>query len=117
RFRHRVMFPIYDHQGGIIGFGGRTLRAEDAKYVNSPEGPLYHKSSALFGLSHAKESVRESRKVILVEGYFDVLACFKVGIKNAVAVSGTALTEQHAKLLKRYADTAVLCLDQDRAGQ
>ncbi len=117
RFRHRVMFPIFDHQGGVIGFGGRTLRAEDAKYVNSPEGPLYHKSAALFGLSHAKEAIREKRQVILVEGYFDVLACAKIGIKNVVAVSGTALTEQHAKLLKRYADTAILCLDQDRAGR
>lgn len=117
RFRHRIMFPIEDHQGEMIGFGGRTLRAEDAKYVNSPEGPLYHKSSVLYGLSLAKESIRTSRRVILVEGYFDVIACFKAGIQNVVAVSGTALTEQHAKLLRRYAEHAVLCLDQDRAGR
>ena len=117
RFRNRLMFPIHDTQGGIVGFGGRTLGSDDAKYVNSSEGILYHKSSVLFGFHHAKESIRNSKKVILVEGYFDVLACHRVGVTNVVAVSGTALTEEHVKLLKRYAERAVLCLDQDRAGQ
>ena len=118
RFRHRLMFPIADHQGALVGFGGRTLGDDEAKYVNSAEGILYHKSRMLFGLHHAREAMRERKKpVILVEGYFDVLACHKVGITNVVAVSGTALTEQHASVLKRYAEVAILCLDQDRAGQ
>lgn len=117
RFRNRLMFPIHDTQGGIVGFGGRTLGNDDAKYVNSSEGILYHKSSVLYGFHHAKESIRNSKKVILVEGYFDVIACHRVGVTNVVAVSGTALTEEHVKLLKRYAERAVLCLDQDRAGQ
>ncbi|MDD4318784.1 MAG: DNA primase [Candidatus Peribacteraceae bacterium] len=117
RFRHRLMFPIHDHQGNIVGFGGRTLGDDDAKYVNSSEGPLYHKSNVLFGLHHAKEAIRESRRVIIVEGYFDLLACHRVGAANVVATSGTALTEQHAKLLKRYAETVCLCLDSDRAGR
>ncbi len=117
RFRHRIMFPIRDHQGHIVGFGGRALKTDDAKYVNSPEGKLYSKSSVLYGLSHAKEAIREAKQVVLVEGYFDVIASAKAGILNAVAVSGTAFTREHAKLLARYAETAVLCLDQDRAGE
>lgn len=117
RFRHRIMFPILDAQGGIIGFGGRTMGDSDAKYVNSPESPLYNKSAVLFGLFHARDAIRKSRAVVLVEGYFDAVACHKAGIENVVAVSGTALTEQHVKILKRYADDIVLCLDQDNAGQ
>src|SRR3989338_1633763 len=117
RFRNRLMFPIHDTQGGIVGFGGRTLGSDDAKYVNSSEGILYHKSSVLFGFHHAKESIRQSKKVILVEGYFDLLACHRVCVTNVCAVSGTALTEQHVGILKRYAEVATLCLDQDRAGQ
>lgn len=117
RFRNRLMFPIHDAQGHLVGFGGRTLASDDAKYVNSSDGPLFHKSSILYALHHAKEAIREKGKVMLVEGYFDVLACHRVGITNAVATCGTALTEQHAKTLKRYAETAVLCMDQDRAGQ
>ena len=117
RFRNRIMFPISDGNGQIIGFGGRTLGDDDAKYINSGETPLYNKSVALYGLHLAKDAIRESKKVILVEGYFDVLACHRIGIRNTVAVSGTALTEQHVKILKRHAETVVLCLDQDRAGQ
>jgi len=117
RFRDRLMFPIADHQGNPVGFGGRTLGTDDAKYINSPEGPLYSKSQILFGLHCAREEVRRSRTVILVEGYFDVIACHRVGVRNVVAASGTALTEQHVKMLKRGADLVVLCLDQDRAGQ
>lgn len=117
RFRNRLMFPIHDHQGNIVGFGGRTLGSDDAKYVNSSEGILYHKSNVLYGLHHAKEAIRSTKQVVLVEGYFDVLACHRVGVTNAVAVSGTALTDQHVTLLKRNAESAVLCLDQDRAGQ
>jgi len=84
--------------------------------VNSAEGPLYNKSAILYGLNFAREAIREKKSVLLVEGYFDLLACHRVGCPNVVAVSGTALTEQHVKLLKRSTDTAVLCLDQDRAG-
>jgi len=117
RFRNRVMFPIHDHQGKLVAFGGRTLGDTDAKYINSAESPLYHKSAILFGMHHAKEAMRERKSVILVEGYFDVLAAHRVGAGNVVAASGTALTQQHAKLLKRYVDKIVLCLDQDRAGR
>lgn len=117
RFRNRVVFPIRDHHGNLIGFGGRTLGDDDAKYINSPDGPLYNKSVALFGMSHAKEAIRIKKALILVEGYFDVLAFHRIGIENVVAVSGTALTEQHAHVLKRYADTIILCLDNDAAGE
>lgn len=117
RFRNRIMFPIHDHRGDIVGFGGRTIGEDDAKYINSSEGPLYNKSTVLYGLHFAKESVRETKRIILVEGYFDVLACHRIGIRNVLAVSGTALTEQHVKILKRYAETIILCLDQDRAGR
>ncbi len=117
RFRHRLMFEIRDLQGRIIGFGGRTMGDDDAKYVNSPDGPLYHKSNVLFGLDRAKEKMRETNTAIVVEGYFDVLACHRVGATNAVAACGTALTEEHVKILKRYVDTVVLCLDTDRAGR
>ncbi|MFH0851200.1 MAG: DNA primase, partial [Candidatus Peregrinibacteria bacterium] len=117
RFRNRLMFPITDHQGNLVAFGGRAVGEEDAKYVNSSEGPLYSKSHVLYGLHYAKDAIRDHKSVLMVEGYFDLLACHKVGCTNVVAVSGTALTEQHVKLLKRYAETAVLCLDQDRAGR
>ena len=117
RFRNRLMFPIEDHQGQVIGFGGRTLGEDDAKYINSSDGPLYNKSTVLFGLSKAKEAIRQAKAVILVEGYFDVLACHSIGMKNVVAASGTALTEQHVKVLKRYCDTLILALDQDQAGK
>ncbi|MDD5103309.1 MAG: DNA primase [Candidatus Peribacteraceae bacterium] len=117
RFRNRLMFPIFDHQNNLVAFGGRAVGEEDAKYVNSAEGPLYNKSAVLYGLNWARDAIRERKAVVLVEGYFDLLACHKVGCAHVVAVSGTALTEQHVKLLKRSADTAILCLDQDRAGR
>lgn len=117
RFRHRLLFPIHDAQGQLIGFGGRTLADDDAKYINSSDGILFHKSNVLYALHHAKEKIRETKTVVLVEGYFDVLACHQVGVTNAVATCGTALTDQHVKLLRRYAERVTLCLDQDRAGQ
>ena len=117
RFRHRIMFPITDALGAIVGFGGRAMGESDAKYVNSPEGVLYKKSSILFGLSMAKDAIRKSRKIVLVEGYFDAVAAHKAGVSNVVAVSGTALTEEHVQILKRYTDEVILCLDQDSAGQ
>jgi DNA primase len=117
RFRNRIMFPIRDHQGNMIGFGGRTIGDDDAKYINSPDGPLYNKSIALFGLSYAKDAIRKSKSVILVEGYFDVLAFHRIGVENVVSVSGTALTEQHVLILKRIAEKILLCLDKDAAGE
>ena len=117
RFRNRLMFPIHDHQGKFVAFGGRTLGDDDAKYINSAESPLYHKSSVLYGYHHAKEAMRESKKVVMVEGYFDVLACHRSGVHNAVAVCGTAFTTEQAKILKRSIETVVLCLDQDAAGR
>lgn len=117
RFRHRLMFPINDDRGRVIGFGGRTMGDDDAKYLNSSDGPLYKKSSVLFGFDRARESIRSQKRVVLVEGYFDVLACHRVGMTTAVATCGTALTEEHVKILKRSADTVVLCLDSDRAGR
>lgn len=117
RFRNRLMIPIHDLQGRLIGFGGRTMGNDDAKYLNSSESPLYHKSSVLYGIHLAKEAMREKKQVIVVEGYFDVLACHRVGAAHTVGSCGTALTDEHAKILKRYVDTVVLCLDQDRAGR
>ncbi|PIR50139.1 DNA primase [Candidatus Peregrinibacteria bacterium CG10_big_fil_rev_8_21_14_0_10_54_7] len=117
RFRNRIMFPIHDHQGRLVAFGGRTLGEGDAKYINSAEGPLYRKSSVLYGFHHAKEAMRPVKKVIVVEGYFDLLACHRVGVSNVVAACGTAFTQEHAKLLKRHTETVVLCLDQDTAGR
>lgn len=123
RFRSRVMFPIHDVQGRIIGFGGRTLEdgsttlTTSAKYLNSSESPLYRKSTVLYGLHHALKAMRDRKRVVIVEGYFDVLACHRVGVEEVVASCGTALTEEHARLLKRHVDTVVLCLDQDAAGR
>lgn len=117
RFRNRLMFPIHDNQGRIAGFGGRTLGNDDAKYLNSSDSPLYHKSSVLYGFHHAAKAMRDTKRVILVEGYFDVLACHRVGIHEVVATCGTAMTEEHARLLKRSVDRVVLCLDQDKAGR
>ncbi len=118
RFRERLMIPIRDQQGRLIGFGGRAMRADDpAKYINTSETPLYHKSDVLFGLPEARDAIRQTRRVVLVEGYFDVFACRRVGVQNAVACCGTALTEEHARFLKRHVDQVVLCLDSDRAGK
>jgi DNA primase len=117
RFRHRLMIPIHDAQGRLIGFGGRTLGNDDAKYLNSPETALYRKAEVLFGLHHAREAMRATRTVILVEGYFDVFAAWRVGVENVVAVCGTALSEEHVRLLRRSVDRVVLCLDRDRAGR
>lgn len=117
RFHDRIMFPIADTQGRIVGFGGRTLGNDSAKYMNSPEGVLYRKSSVLYGLHSAKEAIRSEGHVVIVEGYFDLLACCRVGKGNVVASCGTALTEEHARVIRRLTDLVVLCLDQDRAGR
>ena len=120
RFRGRVMFPIRDPQGRCVAFGGRVLpgeRADSAKYINSPETPLFSKSSMLYGLDTARDAMTQSRRAIVVEGYTDCLAARQAGIEDVVAVLGTALGERHAKLLRRYADRIVLVLDGDDAGR
>ena len=119
RFRHRLMFPIRDEQGRVIGFSGRTLEAESegAKYVNSPETPLFRKSRILYALDKARRPIVEAREAIICEGQIDVIRCHAAGFKTAVASQGTAFTEEHAHILRRYADSAVLVFDSDRAGQ
>ena len=118
RFRHRVMIPIRDVQGHVIGFGARALRSDQQpKYLNSPQSPLFDKSSVLFGLDAAHKAIRARDQAIIVEGYMDVLACHQFGETNVVASMGTALTEPQLKLLKRYTDTFILALDADTAGQ
>jgi DNA primase len=120
RFRGRVMFPIRDPLGRHVAFGGRVLPGADpdtAKYINSPETPLFSKSSMLYGLDTARDAMAKSRRAVVVEGYTDCLAARQAGIDDVVAVLGTALGERHAKLLRRYADRIVLVLDGDEAGR
>lgn len=121
RFHGRLIFPIRDPVGRPIGFGGRILpgqaKADAAKYVNSPETPLYVKNRTLYGLDLAREHVGRSRRITVVEGYTDVILCHQQGVQDAVACCGTALGEEHLQTLKRYADTVALVLDGDAAGQ
>ena len=114
-FRNRVMFPVFDVRGNVIAFGGRVLDDSKPKYLNSPETPVFDKRKNLFGLNIAKKS--NSKRLILVEGYMDVISLHQHGADTAIASLGTSLTEDHAKLLKRYADELVLCYDSDGAGQ
>ena len=121
RFRSRVMFPIHDLSGNVIGFGGRLLAAPNAptnvaKYINSPDSPIYHKSSLLYNLNRAKTEITRSGRAFLVEGYTDVIALDQAGILTAVATCGTALGEDHARLLARFTDRIVLAFDSDEAG-
>lgn len=118
-FRNRVMFPIRDRQGRVIGFGGRTLssKPDEAKYVNSPESPVYHKSSELYGLHRNKKMISGERRAVVVEGYIDVVACAQLGCDTAVAPLGTSFTNEQAKALARFADDIVLLFDGDQAGQ
>lgn len=119
RFRNRLMIPIADEIGRTIGFTARVLRKEDhpAKYVNSPETPLFHKSRVLYGIDRARRAILDRREAILCEGQIDTMRCHLAGVENVVAAQGTALTEEHARLLKRYADNIVILLDADKAGQ
>lgn len=112
------MFPLSDHRGNIVGFSGRVLedKLDVSKYVNTKETPVYHKGSLFFGLDNAKEEIKKREQAILVEGEFDVIACYKEGIKNVVAIKGTALTENQVALLSRFTSKITLCLDQDDAG-
>ncbi|MCC9608192.1 DNA primase [Blastopirellula sp. JC732] len=121
RFKGRVIFPIHDVQGRTIGFGGRILPGNNdpkaAKYVNSPETKLFSKSDNLYALDLARDAIVESRSAIVVEGYTDVIALQQAGVRNVIAVLGTALGQRHIHLLRRYADRIYLLLDGDEAGQ
>jgi DNA primase len=119
RFRGRLMFPICDEQGRVIGFSGRVLSGDEktAKYVNSPETPIFTKSKIFFGLDKSKRAILDAGFAIICEGQLDLIACFTNGVENIVAPQGTAFTEQHARILKRYANEVVLCFDSDNAGQ
>jgi DNA primase len=111
------MFPIRDSKGAVIAFAGRVLDASLPKYINSPESPLYHKSSVLFGLDMALPAIRTENSVIIVEGYFDHLALYRAGIRNVVATCGTALTTTHTGLIKRHAARVYTLFDSDAAGR
>jgi len=116
-FRNRLIFPIRDARGQVIAFAGRVLDTTLPKYINSPESPLYHKSSVLFGLDMALPSIRTGNSVIIVEGYFDHLALYRAGVQNVVATCGTALTGTHAGLIKRHAERVYTLFDSDNAGK
>ncbi|MBQ1422536.1 MAG: DNA primase, partial [Firmicutes bacterium] len=117
KFRNRVMFPIINTSGQVIGFGGRKIDEKDEpKYLNSPENLVFRKKNNLYGLNTAKQEVGEGKPAVIVEGYMDVMGLYRYGLKNAVASLGTALTENQAKLIKRYTREVVLCYDADSAG-
>lgn len=118
RFKGRAIFPIKDHLGKVIGFGGRDLTNSDkaAKYINSPQTAIYDKSDVLYGFYQGMDAIRNNENAILVEGYADVVSLSQAGVENVVAVSGTALTEKHATRLKRYVNSVYLNYDSDRAG-
>ncbi|MBZ0200576.1 MAG: DNA primase [Ignavibacteriaceae bacterium] len=118
KFSGRIIFPIFSSTGRVIAFGGRILenRENTAKYLNSPESVVYTKGRVLYGLSHAKDDIRKLNKAILVEGYMDLISLHQAGVKNVVAVSGTALTEEQVQLLSRYTKNVVLLFDADAAG-
>jgi DNA primase len=116
RFRGRVMFPIHDLRGDAVGFGARLLEGDGPKYLNSPEGPLYHKSQLLYGLHQAKSEIVRAGHSVVVEGYTDVIALHQAGMPVAVATCGTALGEGHFDLLRRFSERIVLAFDADAAG-
>ncbi|RLC10530.1 MAG: DNA primase [Deltaproteobacteria bacterium] len=116
RFRDRIIFPILDIDQRVVGFGGRSLDNSLPKYLNSPETPVYHKRSILYGLHANKEMCRKAGSVFIVEGYFDLLSLYCHGIKNVVATLGTALTQEHLRILKGYAREFILVFDSDNAG-
>jgi len=117
RFRHRVMFPIEDSRGRVVGFGARALGDDAAKYLNSPETPLFHKGSELYGLHRARRAIGQAGCAIVVEGYMDVIALAQFGVGHAVATLGTATTRAHIQRLFRLAPGVVFCFDGDRAGR
>lgn len=122
RFRHRIMFPIHDHRGRVVGFGGRVLEQPEPqpgnpKYLNSPETPIFHKGSELYGLYAARGAIKEAEGVLVVEGYMDVVALAQEGINNAVATLGTATTAMHLQRLFRHTPNITFSFDGDRAGR
>lgn len=116
RFRGRLVFPVNDLSGHVIGFGARTLGDDQPKYLNSPETSIYHKSKILFGLDRARDSMVRDGVAIVTEGYTDVIGLAKVGVVNAVATCGTALGEEHFALIKRFCERVILAFDSDAAG-
>lgn len=121
-FKNRIMFPLFDHRGNVVGFSGRSLentssfQSSAPKYINTRETSVYHKGSMFFGLNSAKEEIKQKENAIIVEGEFDAISLFQEGIKNVVAIKGTALTENQVSLLARFTPKITLCLDQDSAG-
>ncbi|WIH86712.1 DNA primase [Brachyspira pilosicoli] len=116
-FINRIMFPIINEKEEIIGFGGRSIDGKEPKYLNSKESLIFKKKSTLYGINIAKTHIMKKDEVILVEGYMDTIACHKMNIKNVVGSLGTAITEEHAKEIKKYTNNVVLALDNDEAGQ
>ena len=118
RFRERIMFPVRNELGHVIAFSGRVLNtdSQDAKYMNSPESPIFQKSKVLYHLDVARPIIRKKHKVIIMEGFMDVMAAAKAGIVNTVATMGTSLTREHIQKLKRITDTVIICYDGDAAG-
>ncbi|HQR11993.1 MAG TPA: DNA primase [Casimicrobiaceae bacterium] len=117
RFRDRVMFPIHDSRGRVIGFGGRVMGAGEPKYLNSPETPVFSKGRELYGLYLARNAIRDAGRVVVVEGYMDVVALAQHGVEYAVATLGTATTPTHVQKLFRLTDTVAFCFDGDNAGR
>jgi DNA primase len=116
RFRDRIMFPILDQRGNVIGFGGRVIGEGEPKYLNSPETPVFEKGRELYGLSQARKAIHEADTVIVVEGYMDVVGLAQLGVENVVASLGTATTGMHVQKLLKQASRVVFCFDRDRAG-
>jgi DNA primase len=119
RFRGRLMFPICDEQGRVIAFSGRILQGDEktAKYVNSPETPIFTKGKVFYGLDKTKRAILDAGFAVICEGQLDLIACYMGGVKNIVAPQGTAFTPDHARILRRYVEEVVLCFDSDNAGQ
>jgi DNA primase len=119
RFRGRLMFPICDEQGRVVAFSGRVLVPDEksAKYVNSPETPIFHKGRIFYGLDKSKRPILDKGFVVICEGQLDLIACYMAGVRNIVAPQGTAFTSDHARMLRRYVNEVVLCFDADEAGQ
>lgn len=117
RFRGKIIFPIRNHLGKTVGFGGRTILGQGGpKYLNSSESELFQKGKLLYNFDLAKRHIRSGSEAVLFEGYMDVISAYQAGVKNVIATLGTSLTEHQAKLLRRYADTVILCYDADSAG-
>lgn len=119
RFRGRVIFPLFSHRGTIVGFAGRILpwvKQDLAKYINSPDTPAYHKSTILYGMDITKSEIRDKKYAVIVEGELDMISSYSAGIRNVIAIKGSALTEDQLRLIGRFCQKIVLCLDSDFAG-